>query len=426
MSEAAVHISPSSISSPPSLLPKSKVTISATLVSLGGLVPCQYAPCFPSPLLNAASIGPLIGGAFAVSSAGWRWSYYFNLILVGATFPVFLFILPARTSSIPDQSVWRCTRQLDVVGSFLFAGALSLGVTALSIAGALYSWTNGRTIGLISGSGFFWILFLSQQLTAIFTTKTSRILPIHILRSWEMWILIAQIGCSISPLLVTIYYGPLYFQFVRGESALRSGTDILPFLFTSVSAMLISGRLITLGYYKLWFIVGNSMTLIMSVCLYTIEINTPHAHAKIYVYLILGGIGTGLCAMNAGPIMAAIVSKEHIADASTIFGCVDAICGAISVGVANCIFINRATNNIQSILPNTPRATIQEAITGLGASFMKQLPSSVRTMALRAELEAINDVWIQMIATAALSLLLSLFLQNRKLGQLREQSERLE
>ncbi|MCJ1389878.1 hypothetical protein MMC18_002735 [Xylographa bjoerkii] len=363
-------------------------------------------------------LGPSIGGAFAVTAAGWRWSFYFNLILVGVTFPVFVFILPSRKKPDFSTSLWARARRIDIVGSVVFAGALCSGIMAVSFAGALYSWNSGAVIGLFCCSGILWIIFGIQQATATFTTEEDRILPIHVLRSWEMWILIVQTGCSISILFITIYYIPLYFQFVRGESAIQSAVDLLPFLFTSVSAMLISGRLITsFAYYKLWFIAGSSLALIMSVCLYTTEIDT--SHGKIYGYLILGGVGTGMYAMNAGPVMSGIVAKEHIADASTVFGCVDTLCGAFSVGVANSIFVNRASDSIQKLLPDTPRATVQEAIAGVGASLTQQLPAPLRAAILQAGLDAIKDVWIQMIATAALSFVLSLFLRNRKLSDLR-------
>ena len=378
--------------------------------------------CYPSLSYSLADqvlrLGPSIGGAFAVTAAGWRWSFYFNLILVGVTFPVFVFLLPSREKPKFPASFWTRARRIDIVGSVVFAGALCSGIMAVSFAGALYSWNSGAVIGLFCASGILWIIFGIQQATATFTTEEDRTLPIHILRSWEMWILIVQTGCSISILFITIYYIPLYFQFVRGESAIRSAVDLLPFLVTSVSAMLISGHLITsFGYYKLWFMAGSSLALIMSVCLYTTEIDT--SHGKIYGYLILGGVGTGMYAMNAGPIMSGIVAKEHIADASTVFGCVDTLCGAFSVAVANSIFVNRATDSIQKLLPDTPRATVQEAIAGVGASLTDQLPAPLRAAILQAGLDAIRDVWIQMIATAALSFVLSLFLRNRKLSELR-------
>ncbi|KAI4167191.1 MAG: hypothetical protein LQ343_007403 [Gyalolechia ehrenbergii] len=361
-------------------------------------------------------IGPAIGGAFAVTAGGWRWSFYFNLILVGATFPVFLFVLPPDESS-SQTSFWVRAHRTDVLGSLLFAGALASGIIALSFGGALYPLKSGRIIGLFCCSGVLSILFSIQQATASYTSKEDRILPVHILHSREMWILIIQTGCSISMLFITIYYVPLYFQLVRGESAIHSAVDLLPFLFTSVFAMLASGRLITgFGLYKLWFISGSSLALVMSVCLYTTELHT--FHGKIYAYLILGGVGIGLYAMNSAPVMSAIVAKENTADASTIFGCVDTISGAIAVAIANCVFVNQATDGIQRILPDTPRAIVQETVTGVGASLTDQLSSSVRTAVLQATLDAIKDIWIQMVATAALSLVLSFTMRNKKLSDL--------
>ena len=363
------------------------------------------------------SLGPSVGGAFAVTAAGWRWSFYFNLMLVGVTFPVFLFILPSRKTSIYPPGIWIRASRIDVVGSLLFASALCSGIMAVSFGGALYSWKSGTVVGLFCSSGALWSMFGIQQATATFTTKEDRVIPFHILQLWEMWILIIQTGCSISILFVTIYYIPLYFQFVREESAIRSAVGLLPFLITSVSAMLISGRLITsFGYYKIWFIAGSSLALTMSVCLHTIDIDT--SYGKTYGFLVFGGIGTGMYAMNSGPVMTAIVKKEHMADASTVFGCVDILCSAFSVAIANSIFVNRASDSIQRLLPSIPRAEVQQTIAGFGASLTNQLPPSLRTSVLRANLDAIKDVWVQMVATAALSLVLSLFLRNKKLSDL--------
>ena len=233
----------------------------------------------------------------------------------------------------------------------------------------------------------------------------------------EMWILIVQTGCAIGMLFITIYYIPLYFQFIRGESAIQSAIDLLPFLVTSVCAMLVAGRLITnYGHYKLWFIAGSGLTLIMAVCLYDTKIGT--SHGQIYGFLILGGTGLGLYAMNAGPIMAAIVAKEDAANASTVFGCVDMLSGAFAVGITNSIFINRASDVIQKLLPDAPRASVQEAIAGAGASLTDALPPSLQRAVLQATLDAIKDALVQMIATAALSFILSMFLRNGKLRDL--------
>lgn len=287
---------------------------------------------------------------------------------------------------------------------------------ALSFGGGAYSWASGQVIGLFCCSGSLWILFGLQQGTAIWTTKDDRILPIHVLLSVEMWVLIMQIGCPISIMFITVYYIPLYFQFVRGETAIRSAVDSLPFLITLVAAMLLSGRLIgTFGYYKTWFIAGSALALVMSICLYNTEVNT--SHGKIYGYIIIGGIGIGLYMMNAGPIMSTIVPAEHVADVGTIFGAVDVLSGSIGVAITNSIFLNKATDNIQSILPHVPRSDVQDAIAGVGASITAGLSAHQTNLVLQAIMDAIKSAWIQLIATACLSFMLSLLMRNQKLGR---------
>lgn len=363
------------------------------------------------------SIGPGVGGAFALTAGGWRWAFYFNLILVAVTMPVFMFMLSMNETSKPPTSLWARVQRLDALGSLLFAGALAVGITALSFGGALYPMKSGQIIGLFCCSAVLSISFGIQQTTAFCTSNEDRILPTHILRSWEMGILIVQTGCSIGMLFVIIYYVPLYFQLIRGESAIHSAIDLLPFLLSSVFTMLASGRLITrFGMYKIWFILGSSLALVMSTCLYTTQLDT--SRWKIYGYLILGGTGIGFYVMNSGLVMSATVAKANSADASTIFGCADTISSTIAVAIANCLFVNQATNVIQQILPDTSRAVVQDAITGHGASLMNQVPSSSKREVLQATLDAIKDVWIQMIATAALSLVLSFFMRNRKLSNL--------
>ena len=192
-----------------------------------------------------------------------------------------------------------------------------------------------------------------------------------------------------------MYYIPLYFQLVRGETTIRSAVDILPLLTTATAAMLVSGLLMTSAVWcKLWFVTGSALALIIAACLYKTGVNTEHGNT--YSYLVQGGNGTGVHAMNAGPVMSAIVEKERAAGASTIIGCVDSICGAVLVGIANAMCVTRATSNIQRILPDSPRAVVRERITGVGASLTGKPPPA------------------RMIATAALSLILSVLLRNEK------------
>ena len=287
---------------------------------------------------------------------------------------------------------------------------------ALSFAGIVYNWTDARIIGLFCCSGTLWLCFGIQQATATLTTEDDRILPISILRSLETWTLLLEVACPISCLFMVIYYTPLYLQFVRAETAIRSATDMLPFLIPFVFFMLASGRLISIGWYKIWVITGSTLAVISSVLLYKADVGT--SHGLLYLYLIISGAGIGLYIMNSGPVMAAKAPPHLVAEASTIFGCTDTISGVVAVAIANNIFYNRATSGIAPLLPHVPRATLQAAITGVGSSVFSTLSEPTKQRLLQTVLGAIKDVWVQLIVTASVSFVLSLLLKRETLGHL--------
>lgn len=61
---------------------------------------------------------------------------------------------------------------------------------------------------------------------------------------------------------------------------------------------------------------------------------------------------------------------------------------------------------------------VQQVITSIRDSLTNKLPPSLRIAVLQAALDAIKEAWVQMIATAALSIVLSFFLRNRRLSDL--------
>lgn len=96
--------------------------------------------------------------------------------------------------------------------------------------------------------------------------------------------------------------------------------------------------------------------------------------------------------MNVDSVMSAIVAKEHIANASTVFECVDTLSDVFSIEVANSNFVNRASNSIQRLLSNTFKAIVQEAIADIEVFLFNKLSLSLRIAILQAVLNVIKDV----------------------------------
>lgn len=83
---------------------------------------------------------------------------------------------------------------------------------------------------------------------------------------------------------------------------------------------------------------------------------------------------------------------------------------------SNSIFLNRVTEKIAAILPDTRRKVIRQAILGFGDSFLESPDAVARGDVLAAVSDSIAEAFILVVTAAALSLVLSLFMMREKLS----------
>src|SRR5205085_10674267 len=65
-------------------------------------------------------LGPVIGGAFTNSSAGWRWAFYINLPLGALTASVLLFLIPPF-DGLKGVSFWGRIKRVVWIGIILLS-----------------------------------------------------------------------------------------------------------------------------------------------------------------------------------------------------------------------------------------------------------------------------------------------------------------
>ncbi|KAK5661227.1 hypothetical protein OQA88_11120 [Cercophora sp. LCS_1] len=358
-------------------------------------------------------LGPVVGGAFAESSATWRWAFYINLVVGGLFTPVYLLWIP-EFKPRPEDGVGRLVREFDAVGTVLSMGAIATLVMAINLGGVLYDWRSGETIALFVVSAFLWLLFGVQQGWTVLTTETGKIFPVQFLRNWNAVLLFCCAAAVSTAGFIPIYFVPLYFQFTRRDSAITAAVRLLPLIFVLSAAILANGHLMARwSYFQPWYVLGSVLALVGGVLLSRITVDTPESH--IYGFEILLGLGTG-CFVQAGyAVIQSVVPPAEMAYAISfmMLGQLGGI--AFGLAIAGAVFVNDAVAGLSKVIPNATREEMQLAISGTSGSYWEKIPENLREPATNAIVAALQKVFIPVYVGAAVCLVLSVCFTKRRM-----------
>lgn len=160
-------------------------------------------------------LGPVIGGAFTDSSAGWRWAFYINLPIGAIISPVLIFLIPSVDAQKGTPYLQRLG-QIDWIGTILLIGCVVSLILGLSFGGNQYAWNSVTVIGTLIAFGVTLILFaFSQTLYMPGQTKERRLFPVEMLFIRTTVLLYVLTATASTIAFITIYYIPLFFQFTK-------------------------------------------------------------------------------------------------------------------------------------------------------------------------------------------------------------------
>ena len=208
-------------------------------------------------------LGPIIGGAFAESGAGWRWAFWINLIVAAATAPAMLLCLPNINPS--DLPLAKKLRTQDWIGIIVLCGAGACFAMAVTFGGVVYSFSSGSEIALWVMTGVLLIAFILVTIYHPGVEAEHRLYPWHFMKQIELDILQYHLFIVAGAMFMTLYYIPLIFQFTRLDGPLMAGVRVLPFITMVVFFGFVNGALMPkFGYYMPWYVFGDAMILIGS------------------------------------------------------------------------------------------------------------------------------------------------------------------
>ncbi|TPX16489.1 uncharacterized protein E0L32_003783 [Thyridium curvatum] len=361
-------------------------------------------------------LGPIVGGLFSDSNATWRWAFYINLVIAAVTAPIYLFLFPNIRSSL-GLSVKARLASFDYLGFILSMGfwvCYSLGFLS---AGSIWPWHDGRTIATIVVFGMLLIAYGVQQTFSILTTPTTRSFPVHLLKSRTQVLLYITTAAAMTGVQLPIYYIPIYFQFVRDDTAIEAAVRLLPFIIVLITSNLLTGYLLPRIKYYIGIYIVSGVLLTIAGALYYVYLDPSTQPGAIYGINVLAGVGAGP-AINIGFPIATL--KAHARDAVhaiTLQNFAQLSAGTIALVIGGQVFQTTSVKNLGAVLgpAGYTQDQIRQAVAGGRSDVFRGLTGELRERATLAITDAIRQDFVLVIVAGAVFLVAGLAMRRERL-----------
>lgn len=345
-------------------------------------------------------------------------AFYLNLCVFGAMTPVYLFLLPSLPRR-PASSFFQHLLALDWLGSILTVGLYVSFTIAFTFGGVLWDWNDARTIALIVVFGVLTVAFCLTQHLAFLTNETDRLFPCDLLADPQLVLLYIIMACGGATLFVSLYYIPLYFLFVYGDSGTEAAVRLLPYICFYVATILLCGALMgRTGWHNIWFLSSGLCLTAGGAAMHTIRIDTPVAN--LYGYIVL--LGLGMATSQAGYAVGTHLAPEgRAAELIQFLNISQGQSQLVGLVIASAVFQTRAFGGLKAVLGGTySDADIRAAVAGAKSAILEEVDAETRARCLEVIVDSIGKCWVLVIAAGATYTVCSVCLSRKRVIQMTE------
>ncbi len=268
------------------------------------------------PMLLGPVLGPVIGGLI-VDSVSWRWIFYVNI-------PIGIVAVALAVRYLPGHERTDRDHRLDVVGLALLSPGLGLFVYGLSQAG------QGSAASVFVPSVAGTVLIAAFVLHAL-KTKITPLIEVVLFKDRQFSAAAVTTFSFGAALFGGMFLLPIYYQVVRGQSALTAGLLMAPQGIGAALVMPLAGRF-TDRYGAGRVVPAGLVVATLGTVAYT-QLGAHTSFGFLAVSLFVRGIGFGFVMMPAISAAYQALAAPQVPRASTAINIVQRVGGSIGTAL---------------------------------------------------------------------------------------------
>jgi hypothetical protein len=290
-------------------------------------------------------------------------------------------------------------KNLDPVGIFFLVPSMLCLILALQWGGFTYSWSAPKIIGLLVTFAVLLVIFVVVE---VLTPKTA-MAPTRVILNRSIFGSMTFMFLLSGRLMSIIYYLTIWFQVVKGDSAIHSGVSTIPLLLSMVILSIPTAIFIQkIGYYVPALLLSPVLCATGAGLLSTLM--SGSGHNKWIGYQVLYGFGLGCGFQSSTFAPQTVLPRADVPLGMAMVFFMQQLGGAIFLSVSQTIFSNKLVDRLSGVA-----GLDTETIVNTGATDLRSVvPASELGTVVDACSYSLTRVFIMAAALSCCSILGSL------------------